>query len=490
MRPELTVTLSAALALLLGACSGSPWDNPKLSDPQEQTPLSNGVVVSLGSGSFTIASTLLELSAAEQWPDPVKLTQEIEEGDPNLQESALAWGEAKLVIEQVNLSASALGLELVVEASLQPLSVLPSSDPLSGCPAHVTFDHGVWRLPIRLTRSKLGSVQATAETYGELTAELIASDTAQCPELDEPTADSALNPKELFDQLSMAMAEAFAPWLSDAIPTALGLDLATTSPVNGSHEPSNDAVMIDIRTSLEDEVTWWHWSEEHLVVGFDMRVLGSSDACVPDTLPTAIPAAAVPSEAGERMWLLHTGTLDATLEGIWRNGDLCLDRPVAGRWDAGEWSETWPELAHLDADSHLSVRLWPSAAPRAQLSSGVDGVEISLVAQGWTLELYGRFQGADVRLSTLELDISVSAGLQIGGERAVWLADPVTNLDRYETEDGLLKAPPQVVSEDLVQSWVTLLSSSVPVTWLPPTPQPAEVETSLSGSYLVFKAKN
>ena len=111
MRPELTVTLSAALALLLGACSGSPWDNPKLSDPQEQTPLSNGVVVSLGSGSFTIASTLLELSAAEQWPDPVKLTQQSKEGAPNVQGSTLAWGEAQLAIEQVNLSASALGLE-------------------------------------------------------------------------------------------------------------------------------------------------------------------------------------------------------------------------------------------------------------------------------------------------------------------------------------------------------------------------------------------
>ncbi|MBD89973.1 MAG: hypothetical protein CL940_06530 [Deltaproteobacteria bacterium] len=490
MRPDLTAALSAAIALLLGACSGNPWDNPSLSDPQEQAPLSNGVVVSLGSGSFTIASTLLELSAAEQWSDPVKLTQETQEGDPSIQKSTLTWGEAQLAIEQVNLSASALGLELVVEASLQPLSVLPSSDPLSGCPAHVTFDHGVWRLPIRLTRSKLGSVQATAESYGELTAELIASDTAQCPEMDEPAGDPTLNPKELFEQLAMAMAEAFAPWLSDAVPTALGLDLATTSPVNGSPQPSSNVVMIDIRTSLEDEVTWWHWSEEHLIVGFDMRVLGSSDACVPDTLPTSIPAAAVPSEVGERMWLLHTGTLDATLEGVWRNGDLCLDRPMAARWDAGDWSESWPELAQLDADSHLSLRLWPSAAPRAQLASGGEGVEITLIAQGWTLELYGRFQGADVRLSTLELDISVSAGLQTGTERAVWLADPIASLDRYETEDGLFKAPPKAVSQDLIQSSIALLSSSVPVTWLPPTPQPAEVETSLSGSYLVFKAKN
>ena len=115
---------------------------------------------------------------------------------------------------------------------------------------------------------------------------------------------------------------------------------------------------------------------------------------------------------------------------------------------------------------------------------------MTLTADNWTLELYGRFHGADVRLSTLELDASMSGSLQVGPERAVWMVSPSVKLLRYEPTDGLLKAPAESIAQALLESWGSLASSTIPAAWLPPTPQPSDVNASLSGAYLVFSANH
>lgn len=476
------------LVALLCACTASPWESSKLSDPHEQAPLSNGMVVSLGSGSFTIASTLLDLAATERWPEAVKVIRA--SGDPESQSlsSSPVWDEAQVMVHQAGLSASAVGLELTMVVSLQPMSIFAPEDAEKTCPTHVAFDSGVWKLPIRLTRSKLGAVKAAAESYGALSTELVVSDLGGCPEEEDVAPSAEPDYDLLHDDLTVALAEAIAPWLSEEIPKALGLNLAITSPVSPGSKESPKSVQIDIRTSLEDEVTWWHWSEDQLIVGFDMRVVSDLDACVPDSPSPTIPAAPVPSTTGDRIWLLHTGTVNTTLDGVWRNGDLCLDRPDSLSWNADLWRDHWPALSALDEGAELRARLWPSAAPSVTFEDSGTGVEATLEAEAWTVELYGLFQGADVRLATLELDITLSAQLEVGSERALWLVDPTLLITRYEPEGGLLSPPGEDVAHDLVEGWLTAVSGSLPVAWLPPTPQPADVSTQVDGSYLVFTA--
>ena len=475
-------------ALLLAACSASPWSQAELSDPPDEPALSNGMVLSLGSGSFATASTLLKLSAAEEWPETIKLLKAPDGEQLEVQSPVPGWEQAKVSIHGTSLVASAVGLELIVDLGLLPMSVYAPDDHAKTCPAHVAFDHGTWTVPVRLTRSKLGSVQATAETPGELVADLIVSESVPCPELPDTGDASAMDPQGLFTDLSQLLVETFTPWLTDAIPASLGLDLAVTSSVTGDPLAGQGSVLIDIRTSLEDEVTWWHWSDEQLIVGFDTRVSSSLSACVPDAARASIPGAPIPSTTEERVWLLHTGTINATLHGLWRNGDLCLDRPLVANWSVSSWTDRWPELSALDTGSGLEVRLWPSQAPHAQFTSSSEGVEVSLSGQSWTLELYGRFQGAAVRLSTLELDVSLTALLEVSPERAIWLSDGKVGIERLELEDGLLPSPTPDTVQDLVESWVGALTTSAPMGWLPPTPQPAEVSGSVVGSYLLFSA--
>lgn len=480
--------VTAISALILSACNTSPWSHAELGNPPDEPALSNGMVVSLGNGSFTTASTLLDLSAAQEWPEAMKLMRLQDDDTLGVAGASPVWEEAKLSIHETSLSASAIGLELVVNLSLQPMSLYSPEDSDKTCPAHVAFDHGTWRVPVRLTRSKLGSVQAAAESPGSLVAELIVSDTAQCPQREDSSDTHEMNFDALFGDLSQALVETASPWLTDEIPASLGLDLAITSPVSGDPVASEESVLIDIRTSLEDEVTWWHWSDQQLIVGFDMRVSSSVDSCVPDTTPVSIPGAPIPSTTGDRVWLMHTGTINATLEGLWRNGDLCLDRPKVASWSLEAWSERWPALSALDPGTNLNVRLWPSQAPWAEFTPGPDGVEATVSGQAWTLELYGSFHGANVRLSTVELDVSLRADLEVGSERAIWLSEGVVELDSFEALGGLLTSPSKATVLELVQTWVDLMASSAPIAWLPPTPQPAEVSTSVVGSYLLFSA--
>ncbi len=486
MRWPTLYIVTAVTALLASACSASPWSHGELSDPPDKPALSNGMVISLGNGSFTTASNLLDLAAAQEWPEAVNLLRVQEDELAGFLGTSPAWEEATVSIHKTSLVASAVGLELVVDLSLQPMSVYPPEDTAKACPVHVAFDHGTWRVPVRLTRSKLGSVQAATESLGILEGELIVSDTALCPQREEVGGGDEMDVDALFGGLAQTLTETFTPWLTDEIPASLGLDVAITSPVSGDPGAAGESVLVDLRTSLADEVTWWHWSDEQLIVGFDMRVSSSVDSCVPDTTPASIPTAPIPSTTGDRVWLLHTGTINATLEGLWRNGDLCMDRPLVASWAIESWSDRWPALSALDAETSLEVRLWPSQAPRAEFESGVDDVEISVSGQAWTLEIYGRFHDADVRLSTIELDLSLRAHLEIGVERAIWLSEGVVEIDSFETQDGLLAAPSEATVLQMTEDWIGLMTSSAPIAWLPPTPQPAEVSSSLDGSYLLF----
>jgi hypothetical protein len=476
------------VALGISACVANPWTASAPSDPPAVSPLPNGVVVSLGEASFNVASTLLEEAMASRWPEGLALKNAsglaLVEYEPGT--DVPVWADAHVVVHELSLSGSAVGLELTLDLSLQPMTLYGADDPDELCPRHVAFEHGSWTVPLRLTRSKLGEVQATAESAGEMAAQWMVSDADPCGQEDGGEAN-APGAGELPVELAAALVMELSPWLSDALPAALGLNLATTAALtDGSSESAT--LVFDLRTSLSDDATWWHWSQSQLVVGFDTRISATADPCVPDVETNPITATAIPATDAARVWLVHTGTIKGALAGLWRSGRFCADRPASITWAAQDWINEWEALDRLDDQARILARVWPREAPEALFEPTETGAEMTLTTGAWTLELYGPYQDADVRLATLEIDVQVRGDLAVGPERGVWIEVGEVALNAFSAQDGLIAAPSEATVLALLSGWIETLAASTPMTWLPPTPQLAEVSVSVDGDYLLFAA--
>ncbi|MGM0577845.1 MAG: hypothetical protein ACQEXJ_19115 [Myxococcota bacterium] len=493
MTARLPHALAALATLAVSGCLGGGFWQAGLSDGDvpEAAPIANGMAVTLGDAAFDAASLQLTRTLKDSWPDGVLFDGGTSTGGDLAPQ--LAWEDAELTFGPVDLTVDAAGLGLDISVTMDPVAVAVAGGGQTLCEVFVGFDHGVLKGRLSLTRTKLGRVQGSPESGATFQVPQAWVDASGCPdwlheswESDDETSDTV---QILLDALADQAFEELAPDLAQAVPDALGLDIGAAGEVTwGDDGIGEGSLRAMVRASQAQKAQWWQFVDGRLVAPYAVAIEATRHPCVPDEpLP---PAAAVPLPPVERdaALLVHEGVVRRSMAALWRAGGLCGTRTTrtAAAWTVADLAPLWPALAVLEADTPVTVRIWPDAMPEATFRSTAEGVRARVATDLWTVEVMGMVDHAEVRLATLRVALEVDADVVVGGKRAVSLAARDVHVVASGVEPGLLGAPEPGLAEALAIPLTRELIEAAPVAWLPPLPTGGIQRVERQGSYLVF----
>lgn len=484
---------------ILGGCQPGfeavHW-NPEVANEATLTApaMSNGMAVSLGPAAFDLASQVVTEKLGEAWPDGVVVVAtNAPPESPSLDPSTWVpdWAGARMETGYLSLSASPLGIEIILVVALASSEVVVDLGDGGACTVEMSFEGGVVRGRVVLGRTKHGHIQASLAGNADLDVESLQLGTGGCPAtVVEALAGGGQDP-EWLEGLATQTLATLAPWMGGAIPEALGLHLTATMGASFGDDGIGVGTMdVSIRAPDPTLGTWWHFANGQLVVAYDITIDGEGHPCVP---PENLPLAAgspPPVVAGDRATLMHIDVIRRGLGTLWRAGGMCLERltwPLAAT--AEHYASSWSALAGLAPEAAVGLRLWPEASLSLAVEQGAEGLEATLDAGPWTVEIMGTVHGTRWRLATVRLSGQVRAGVTVGPDRAVRLDATEVQVQILSVAAGLLGAPELEEASALGEAVMTAVVGSLPVAWLPPSPGAAQTHTSLQGDYLVFASE-
>jgi len=487
--PAIGFTLTA---LLVAGCNASGWSSEFTAEQlPESAPVSNSVAVTLGPDSWPAASSHLTGELATVWPDGVTVdgsTVAVDLWDPGLSESHLEWDEGVIDVGVLTLSAGPEGLELQAEVSYDAFPVLVQTGSYGACPAEVNMEQGTVTAVLTLSATKLGRIQANPMAKVGWWSETMNVDLSACP----PELRMAIEDSDGMGVFHQALSEhtiaALSPWLASAVPSTLGLGLATAARTEYSGDGTGTG---SVRWALQAPSTETgvgsHYADGQLVVPFGLAMDVETHPCVPSFEFSGPSGSGLPSVTDERAVIVNQDTLRRALRASWAAGAYCNRRITEGiSWTVDELSPVWEELSGLGGTSLVQLRLWPEEAPSLVAQDGDSGVEVLLDGGLWTLELMGEREGAVVRLATLRMRLEITSDLDIAGDGSMWLSPTATDVVALGATDGLLGAPDLEMAQALAGPLAERLVATSPVGWLPSLPGYGDVRVRLSGAHLVF----
>jgi hypothetical protein len=494
-RGSFFLVLLSTFWLSLAGCAIGIWGASRPTDVSNTYKLdSNGMVFSLGPSVWQAAgqeiSQVLETTGA--YGILFDNTSSLNPGGIPLMsvDYAFSWGDGTIYPGTVDLEASPLGLDLEIAVSLDPLFLDLDIGGQKACALLISELDGVLAARLTLTQTKHGVVQASLNGEPTLdpfvfTIDILDEYADGCSDvLNDPAAN-----KLLMEMLANASFMAMSPELVNAIPAALGLDIATAlSMVYGDDGIGSGVFHAVVRAPHIPQAQWWHFVDNNLVVPFSVGIQAEAHACVPDQPLPQTSVAAVPATDGEISLLIHQGVIQRSAAAIWRSGGLCMMRAAPDvSWPASDFLDSWPSLSWLGDTAEITMRAWPKSMPELVFETRKRGeVHVRISTGSWTIELFSEKALANVRLATLDVAMEVVAKLDISPEGELWLLpQEVSVLDSKESA-GLLPAPRAELADSLAVSIAERLLGANPVWLLPPLPTGSPDQVDLLGAYLVF----
>ncbi|MEZ4265260.1 MAG: hypothetical protein R3F39_02690 [Myxococcota bacterium] len=498
-RARAWVSAAALGAVGLTACAAGFWSQGLSSEAPTSTPATaNGMVVVLGEAGWRVAAQAIAKDLSQSHPgglvfdagasvatDPTALT--------------VGFEGAALHTGPVAVEVDPLGVMLEIATSLEPTEITLEIGGQPFCEVAVAFQQGLLRGRLSLTRSKLGRVHAGVLSDVTLDAADAIVDLTDCAELTAAAAgaqfkaggDTYLS-EAVLDALGAQAFAALGPALADAVPDALGLDLAADATARFGDGVGEGWLRTRVRASEAEQANWWQLAGGRLHVPYAVAMEAKGHACAAGPAQTPPAAQSIPPVVADAALLLADNLIGHAVWGWWRAGGLCGER-IAGdlTWRADALLPGWPALAALPADSNITLRVWPDAAPEVLIEDGASGEapSVRVAIAPWTLEIFADIDGASVRLATLRAGLDIRAGLQVRPDRSVWLAPESVTVTATGGSAGLLDAPEAAVVERIAGPLANALVAARPVWWLPAFPLGPHDAVSHEAGYLVFASR-
>ncbi len=453
----------------------------------------NGVVLSLGPAAWEAASSKVTKALGVALPDGLMFDGEASLGEGSVSELVVvSWMGAKLLPTSVDLSVDPLGLSVALSAALEPLTLSVSIDGEEACSLDLDLEHAILGGRLSLTRTKEGQIQASPLVdASSLSAEEVSFDVSGCPlpagdvfSLTEPPGELLLG------IVASAAMEGLGAALADAVPTALGLDLATATSLSwGGDGMGAGALDVLIRASESEASKWWQLVDHSLVVPYAITLEATHHPCMPEAAAAPMPTAPVPAVEDDAAVLLSTGLVAHAARSLWHAGAFCRERATAGMvWSAEELAPLWPALDVLAPGAELSLRLWPLEPPGLAFDNAGEDVHVRLTTGLMKVELYGDVEGTWVRLASLELALEVGTHLSVDSAGRIWLEPKTVELAGFSASSGFLPAPASELASALAAPLAQDLVAATPLASVPTSPLGVPTHARVDEAYLVFHA--
>jgi hypothetical protein len=489
----------ALLSMMMSApaCASGNWAVGLPDDgPLPSGSVPNGVVLVTGPSAWQEAAQQTTVAWDALLPDGVEFdstdSQVVEGTHPMMSQSPPVWEAAVLRPGHVALDVSPEGLHFDIDVTLEPVVVTLEQGGELVCYVEVAILDGRLEGTLALTQTKLGVVNLSPlreATFREGDAEVTVS---TCHEDFLSLSGMADGPESLaLAALASAAFDALAPSVASAVPAQLGLNLAGAMTLfhddGGLGVGSQHTV---IRTPMDGPSPWWQLASGRLVIPYSVGVSVESHPCAPTaTLPVAM-SAAVPFVDSDWAFLVNQELVARQLVALWSAGGLCGDRLASeATWLASEWRGSWGALEAMEPSMAVTVRAWPGSAPSFSFDTGADdeGVQVTIDAGEWDIELMGWRDGARVRLTTLRASIALDADVSVGEDGAVWLTPDQVSVELLEASSGLLSPPSDAVSVEMVETIVRGAVGSSPLRGMLSLPVGLQPVIELHGAYIVIR---
>jgi hypothetical protein len=358
------------------------------------------------------------------------------------------------------------------------------------CEVEVAVDDGLLTGRLALAHTKHGGVQASAVLDAAmLEAPGVLLDVEACPKPPSERVPYAGPADLLLGALGSQAIALLSPELGTAVPAALGLDVATGATIAfGDDGLGSGAVQVLVRApDFEKAPKLWQYVDGHLVLPFEVALHATPHPCAPPAEVPLATASPVPQVTADAAVMVHQDVLRKAAVSLLQAGAFCRERPARDlAWTASELAAHWPDLALLEPDSEVRVRVWPTAAPQLAFGNAGDDVHVLLDTGLLALELMGEVEGAAVRLATVEVAVTIGSHVAYGPGGTISLEPKSVDVSGVGLAPGLLPPPP----EDLVPAFVDALAPSVleagPLGVLPPLPGGPPDAVRVQGAYVVF----
>ncbi|MCB9787158.1 MAG: hypothetical protein H6744_10755 [Deltaproteobacteria bacterium] len=482
--------------LVLGGCAAGFWGQGLGSDaPPAGQATPNAMVLVLGEAGWSVAAQRVAKDLTAAFPDGLEFDSALPApSDGGASAVGVGFESARLHTGAVELGVDPLGVTLEVTATLEPMALTLELGGQSLCEVSVAFDGAALRGTVALTRTKLGRVHAGGLGAVSLEAPGALVDLSECPDIGLSAggrftgASDGYLTEAVLDAVALEAFNALAPTLADAVPEAMGLDIATDATVRfGDDGVGEGWVRARVRASEAEQDNWWQLAGARLHVPYAVALETKGHPCAPAPDRAVAPPTAIPTVDAEAALLLAPSIVEQAVWGLWRSGGLCGERIAHDlSWRADELAPGWPALDALPPETALTVRVWPDEAPELVLDTVGGEARAALSVPSWTLELYAELDGARVRLATITVGFEVEASFAVSADRAVWLVPEAVTVTAAGSAAGLLRAPAPEMAEGLAAPLADALLSARPIWWLPPFPLEPHDHVTLEGGYLVF----
>jgi hypothetical protein len=484
----------------VGACAAGFWSHGLSAEAPTNTPATaNGMVLVMGEAGWRVAAQAIAKNLGQAHPDGLIFdasAQGSSVGVPSASSLSVRFEDAALHTGPVALQLDPLGVVLEIVAGLEPLEMTVEVGGQALCEVTVAFEHGLLRGRLALTRSKLGRIHAGGLSDVTLDAPGATIDLTDCPDLAAVAGAQFAGAGDiglaeaLLDSVGAEAFAALGPSLADAVPDALGLDLASDATAQFFDGVGEGWLRARVRASEAEQSGWWQLAGGRLNVPYAVAIEAKAHPCAVGSDPVPPAAQSIPQVAADAALLLADNVLAYAVWGLWRSGGLCGERASRDlRWGAAELLPGWPALAALPADAIITLRVWPDAAPQIAVEGAPAGPRARVAIPPWTLELYATIDGASVRLATLHAGLEIVAGLEVRPDRSVWLAPDSVAVTATGSQAGLFAAPESAIIERIAGPVANAIVAARPVWWLPAFPLGPHDVVSHEAGYLVFASR-
>ncbi|TNF30241.1 MAG: hypothetical protein EP329_13925 [Deltaproteobacteria bacterium] len=467
-RRVLGALVVAALAAT-GACGTLPWGNGGLGDEVPAEAIDpNGLVRVIGAEDLTAAAARLTNLVPARWADGLAVA-----GVVSLygNETPLDANIDGVVVQpgpiQLAFADDLLEVRLGVTIAPAPLETYDAG-PLT-CAPILSADGGVLALELGLVTDKLGRVQAVLVGAPRLEGDALAVDWSGCLDGLPGDALDALT-EELWDALAEVTADAIAPDLLVALPSSLGLELAT----GASGTVAADAIgagyaRVSVAADGDDGDAVWRRVGDAFVVPFGVGITVEHHPCMPELALPIIGTSALPGTGSAKPGtaLLSAAVVRQAIIAGWFAGAACGSHASeAVELPASALAAAWPALDRLPPSTPLSIQLWPREAPSVGLAIG--GADRLTIGTGLVdVDLFAELDGALVRLASMTVDADAVMGVEIDATGWVILAPEDVTLRASGARAGLLSAPPLDAAQAVLVPIVQALVAGRPLLVLP-----------------------
>lgn len=445
--------------MLFGACVDLPWGT----GGTEVSPVGKAAMTRvLGHDELTLGAQRLASALGEKFGHQVALeglSLPLSPGyEVALQELTASLGPVTLLFD------AAAGLLVKVELSVgeQEFSGLPEA-----CTAKIALAPGSIVFALDLASDKLGRILPVPRGGPRWEGQDPHLEITGCPL-------AGLLVPDLAERLAQAAKNSLEEPLIQALPQALGLDLAfSNSRIVGLDALGAGIIRASLRAAEEPALR----TDTGLAIRFDLGLDADAHPCgmfsrVPDTEPAPPPEIAGTS--------LSMSALERIIRVAWVAGSVC----GASSWTTipEQYRELpldefapWPglsELLALEPAATASASFWPDELPRITADNEFEDV-IRVDITDLEADITAVLDGARWRLFTLELDLVIRGQIAADADGFVHFDPLDIEATVTGTSTGLGPAPETTIARTIIEPIVRTLLESRPLMRLPPSLTPS-----------------